>query len=84
MNFLPWNLVDPISDVAPAGAEARATLTHGRSEVKPVRKLRRSAAHSRALPRLSFDGVDKRVVPSDPLRSCGCGRASGAAEWRAP
>jgi 3-hydroxypropionyl-coenzyme A dehydratase len=51
--------------------------------MKPVRKVRRSGARSRALPQLWFAGVDKCVGPRQPLRSSGCGRVKGAAEWRA-
>ena len=84
LNFLPGDLADPISDVAPAAADARAILTHGRSDMKPVREVRRSEARSRAVPPPPFAGADKRAVPCEPLRSSGCGRGTGAAEWRAP
>ena len=58
---LPESRPTQIVDVAPGGAAARAILTHGRSEMKAVRKLRRSGARSRALPRPPFDSAAKRV-----------------------
>jgi hypothetical protein len=67
----------------PWPVDARAILTHGRSEMKPVRNLRRSAGLSRALSQASFADVDKRPDLSQPLRSSGCGSAGGSAEWRA-
>ena len=59
---------------------ARAIPTHGRSELKPMRKLRRYAARCR---RCRCAGVDKRRGLPEPLRSGGCGHAKGAAECRA-
>jgi hypothetical protein len=52
--------------------------------MKPVRKVERSAARSRALTPVPFARMDKHVVWRGPLRSSGCGYATGAAEWRAP